>query len=102
MPFVFVEAPVVYINPPSQTLRPGDTLRLRCLSQGDLDIQVEWSKSERQMSPSAIERDGVLEIPGVTAADAGRYRCLAVSATGRTEVYAEVTVIGKLFLPRSL
>ena len=48
-----------------------------------------------QLSPGAREQGGVLDIPSVTAADAGTYRCIAVNAAGRAEAYSEVVVSGK-------
>jgi len=47
------------------------------------------------MNPGANERDGVLEIRQVTAADAGRYRCVVQSSSGTNEGYAIVEVNGK-------
>lgn len=47
------------------------------------------------MNPGATEREGILEIPRVTAADAGRYRCVVQSSGGSNEGYAIVEVNGK-------
>ena len=46
------------------------------------------------MNPRATERDGILEIRRVTAADAGRYRCTVTSNAGTLDGYAIVDVEG--------
>ena len=48
------------------------------------------------MNPRATERDGILEIRQVTAADAGRYRCTVTSNAGTLDGYSLVDVEGKL------
>ena len=44
------------------------------------------------MNPSATEEDGILEIRRVTAADAGRYRCVVSSSSGSQDGYALVEI----------
>ena len=46
------------------------------------------------MNPRATERDGILEIRQVTAADAGRYRCTVTSNAGTLDGYSLVDVEG--------
>ena len=46
------------------------------------------------MNPSATEEDGILEIRRVTAADAGRYRCVVRSSSGSQDGYALVEIEG--------
>ena len=96
--FFLTVAPSVVVSPPSQTVRPGDRITLQCRGQGTQPITIQWSKVIGSLSPSARERDGTLEISPVTAADSGRYRCIAVNAGGRAEAYVDVVVSGRTYI----
>ena len=77
------------------TTRAGESIQLRCSPQGGGPFNIEWSKTEGQINPRATERDGILEIRQVTAADAGRYRCTVTTSLGGTlDGYATVEVEG--------
>lgn len=92
----FSVAPRLTISPQRITTRAGDTIQLRCSATGGGPYNIEWSRIGAQMNPRAIEREGILEIRQVTAADAGRYRCVVESSGGSNEGYAIVEVEGKL------
>ena len=92
---IVIAPPAVLVTPASQTVRPGELLVMQCQARGTLPINIEWSKVGGAISPSATEQDGLLEIRRVTAADTGRYRCVAVNDAGRGEGYAEVAISGK-------
>ncbi|XP_052760298.1 basement membrane-specific heparan sulfate proteoglycan core protein-like isoform X2 [Mya arenaria] len=85
-------APRLTISPQRITSRAGDTVQLRCSASGSGPFNIEWSRVDAQMNPSARENDGILEIRQVTPADAGRYRCVVQSGSGTTEGYAIVDV----------
>ncbi|XP_064610527.1 LOW QUALITY PROTEIN: basement membrane-specific heparan sulfate proteoglycan core protein-like [Liolophura sinensis] len=85
-------SPRLTISPARVSARPGSPLYLRCSSQGTPPINIEWSKVNGILSPSAVERDGILEIRQVTAADAGQYRCVATNQAGSAEGIAEVII----------
>ena len=87
--------PTLYITPQQLTIRIGDLLQIQCVAQGSQPITIEWSKMDGQLSTAASDRHGVLRIQPITAADAGRYRCMASNEAGRSELYAEVTVVGQ-------
>ncbi|KAK2193775.1 hypothetical protein NP493_5g02050 [Ridgeia piscesae] len=55
-------------------------------------VTVEWTKVHGVLSPSAVDRNGVLTIRQVTAADAGRYKCSAISGSVRSESFAVISV----------
>ena len=56
---------------------------------------MEWTKVHGVLSPSAVDRNGVLTIRQVTAADAGRYKCSAISGSVRSESFAVISVTGE-------
>ncbi|XP_048238836.1 basement membrane-specific heparan sulfate proteoglycan core protein-like isoform X2 [Haliotis rufescens] len=84
--------PRLTITPSVVATRPGQTVRLNCQPGGSGPFQIEWTKVNGVLSPTAIERDGVLEIRGVTAADAGQYRCIATNNAGSSEGYASIEI----------
>uniref|UniRef100_A0A0B7ATX1 Basement membrane-specific heparan sulfate proteoglycan core protein n=1 Tax=Arion vulgaris TaxID=1028688 RepID=A0A0B7ATX1_9EUPU len=85
--------PRITITPSRVSTRSGQSLQLRCQPSGQGPFNIEWTKLDGQLSPQARDRDGVLEIRQVTRADAGRYRCVATSAGGSTEGFADVIVL---------
>ncbi|XP_060586623.1 basement membrane-specific heparan sulfate proteoglycan core protein-like isoform X4 [Ruditapes philippinarum] len=89
---IITVAPRLTISPQRITSRAGDTIQLRCTGAGSGPFNIEWSRIGAQMNPSATERDGVLEIRQVTAADAGRYRCVVQSSSGSQDGYALVEI----------
>ncbi|XP_052285983.1 basement membrane-specific heparan sulfate proteoglycan core protein-like isoform X3 [Dreissena polymorpha] len=85
-------APRLTISPQRITTRAGEAVQLRCTASGSGPFNIEWSRVDAQMNPTAVERDGILEIRQVSAADAGRYRCVVESSAGSSEGFAIVTV----------
>ncbi|KAK6175562.1 hypothetical protein SNE40_014001 [Patella caerulea] len=91
--FIIVSVlPRLSVTPSNIKVLPGDEVFLRCRGQGAGPFTYEWQKVNGIISPTAVERDGVLEIRQVTAADAGRYRCIATSSAGSTEGYSDVSL----------
>ena len=84
--------PSISLSPQSISARLGDPVRLTCRAVGTLPVTIEWMKVRGNLPPSAIERNGVLEFRRITAADSGRYRCVAVNPAGRAEGYADILV----------
>lgn len=87
----------VSLVPRTQTLRPGDYLRLICNVQNSHTTDIEWSKEQGFVSPHAIVRQNTLEIVSVTASDAGHYRCQAtdVRLDQVADALAEVILLGQ-------
>jgi len=83
------------ISPQRVATRAGDTIQLRCTPTGSGPFNIEWSRVDDQMNSGARESDGILEIRQVTAADAGRYRCVVQSSAGTSDGYATVDVEGQ-------
>lgn len=97
----------VSLVPRTQTLRPGDYLRLICNVQNSHTTDIEWSKEQGFVSPHAIVRQNTLEIVSVTASDAGHYRCQAtdVRLDQVADALAEVILLvppSAVVQPRSL
>jgi len=88
-------APRLTISPQRVASRAGETIQLRCTPTGSGPFNIEWSRVDAQINPEARESDGILEIRQVTAADAGRYRCVVQSSAGSSDGYAIVEVEGK-------
>nr|XP_042896680.1 basement membrane-specific heparan sulfate proteoglycan core protein [Parasteatoda tepidariorum] len=87
-----VAPPRIILNPPRQTARPGDVVRIQCSAIGDQPISIDWSRIGGNLAPSMVQGGGVLTFQGITANDAGRYLCTAVNAAGKAEGVAEVIV----------
>ena len=62
-------------------------------------LQYEWTKVDGPLSQSAVIRGGQLYITPVTAADAGRYRCVAITTSGTAEAYSQIIISGTTFGP---
>ena len=86
--------PQLVVTPRSLSVRPGDLIQLQCHCATP-GVTVEWTKVLGALSPSAVDRNGLLTIRHVTAADAGRYRCSAISGSGRSESFAVISVTGQ-------
>ena len=90
--------PRLTVSPGQVTARLGDSVTMRCQPLGQGPFQIEWQKVGGILPRGVREFDGVLEIQQVTAADAGRYRCIATNNAGSSEGYATLNVAGeKLF-----
>lgn len=99
---VAVVPPRVSVDPPSQTLRPGDLFRVDCEAFDPLtnqQVRVEWSRDPPggpDLSLSALidNERGSLEIVSVTAPDAGLYRCTAFNEAGPNSAVFELVIFG--------
>ena len=57
-------------------------------------LQYEWTKVDGPLSQNAVIRGGQLYITPVTAADAGRYRCVAITTAGTAEAFSQIIISG--------
>ena len=92
---MFTAQPRVNVSPRQQQVRAGEAIRLECRDAAGSSSQLEWSKVSGQLSRNARDNNGVLTITPVTAADAGRYRCVGVTSAGSSEAFADVAVLSK-------
>ena len=87
--------PVVSVEPKELVVKPGDVIQIQCSGRrGQQPVRYEWSKVDGQMSSSAFDADGLLEIFDTNAGDAGRYRCRATNQAGYTDAFADVILQG--------
>lgn len=93
--FLLIVTPRLRVSPSQVTARVGQSITLNCHPEGAGPFQLEWQKIDGVISPSVREIDGRLEIRQVTAADAGRYRCVATSDVGVSEGFVTISVQGK-------
>ncbi|XP_069115040.1 basement membrane-specific heparan sulfate proteoglycan core protein-like isoform X2 [Argopecten irradians] len=85
--------PRLTISPARVEAVAGQRIQLTCIPQGSGPFQIEWSKLNGLLNPRAVQTsEGTLVINQVTAADAGRYRCVATSSAGSSDGYAEVSI----------
>ncbi|XP_014662216.1 PREDICTED: basement membrane-specific heparan sulfate proteoglycan core protein-like [Priapulus caudatus] len=85
--------PKVTVSPQGMRLRPGETIRIQCKAEGTEPVTTEWSKVAGSMSPAATDNEGLLEIKGATAIDAGNYKCTGSNAAGSTAASAYIVVM---------
>ncbi|XP_076378245.1 terribly reduced optic lobes isoform X1 [Megalopta genalis] len=84
--------PRIVLNPPRQTVGPGENPSIVCSATGDEPMTIEWSAIGREL-PYSVSRDrGVLQFHGITYSDAGKYVCKASNEEATAEAVAEVLV----------
>ncbi|XP_078043463.1 terribly reduced optic lobes isoform X5 [Augochlora pura] len=84
--------PRIVLNPPRQTVGPGENPSIVCSATGDEPMTIEWSAIGREL-PYSVTRDrGVLQFHGITYSDAGKYVCKASNEEATAEAVAEVLV----------
>lgn len=102
--------PKIRIDPPLQTLRPGDTSYLECVAFDESShSSITWTRIGSEM-PAGItinedvvkSNDGHLRMSritfhGILFTDAGKYLCTAVNAAGKVEAIAEIIVDDERF-----
>ncbi|XP_072174592.1 basement membrane-specific heparan sulfate proteoglycan core protein-like [Diadema setosum] len=84
--------PTPVVTPSSQTVTAGEIVRMSCMAEGTQPITYDWSKVDGPLPPTAVQRDGILQISPATAADGGQYRCICNNAAGTRDMYAAVRV----------
>ncbi|KAK7494115.1 hypothetical protein BaRGS_00014588, partial [Batillaria attramentaria] len=85
--------PRLSISPGQVSTRPGQTVTLRCLPDGQGPFQIDWQKVGGVLPPDVRQFDGELVIRQITAADSGQYRCIATNNAGTSEGYATIIVL---------
>ncbi|XP_076237238.1 basement membrane-specific heparan sulfate proteoglycan core protein-like isoform X3 [Calliopsis andreniformis] len=84
--------PRIVLNPPRQTVGPGENPSIVCSATGDEPMTIEWAAIGRSLPYSVSHDRGVLQFHGITYSDAGKYVCKASNDAGTAEAVAEVLV----------
>ncbi|XP_038163323.1 basement membrane-specific heparan sulfate proteoglycan core protein-like [Cyprinodon tularosa] len=90
------QAPVVSVEPRTATVLQGESVSYSCQVKSTVQpVQLEWRKGNNQALPDNVKigRDGsVLTIANVRPGNHGQYRCVAISAAGRSFANAVLNV----------
>ncbi|XP_076230657.1 terribly reduced optic lobes isoform X13 [Nomia melanderi] len=84
--------PRIVLNPPRQTVGPGENPSIVCSATGDEPMSIEWAAIGRDLPYSVSHDHGILQFHGITYSDAGKYVCKASNEAGTAEAVAEVLV----------
>ncbi|XP_015437459.1 PREDICTED: basement membrane-specific heparan sulfate proteoglycan core protein [Dufourea novaeangliae] len=84
--------PRIDLNPPRQTVGPGENPSIVCSATGDEPMTIEWAAIGRNLPYSVSHNRGILQFHGITYSDAGKYVCKATNDAGTAEAVAEVLV----------
>ncbi|XP_027874644.1 secreted immunoglobulin domain 4 [Xiphophorus couchianus] len=85
---VAAQAPVVTVEPRTATIRQGESVSYRCQVKSNVQpVQLEWRRANNQALPDNVKigPDGsVLTVANARPGNHGQYRCVAISAAGRS------------------
>ncbi|XP_076180736.1 terribly reduced optic lobes isoform X6 [Ptiloglossa arizonensis] len=84
--------PRIVLEPPRQTVGPGENPSIVCSASGDEPMTIEWAAIGRSLPNSVSRNRGTLQFHGITYSDAGKYVCKATNDAGTAEAVAEVLV----------
>ncbi|XP_055978752.1 basement membrane-specific heparan sulfate proteoglycan core protein [Sorex fumeus] len=85
-------AVLINIRTSVHTVVVGHSVEFECLALGDPKPQVTWSKVGGSLRPGIVQSGGIIRIPHVELADAGRYRCTASNSAGATQSHVLLLV----------
>lgn len=90
--------PRIQIDPPLQTVRPGDAAFIDCAAFDDgHSVTITWSRIGGEL-PTGVTIEAAtntatrINFQGILLTDAGKYLCTVVNAAGRVEALAEIIV----------
>lgn len=86
------EQPAIKVRPERQEVSQGTVAEVRCITNGQPDVQVKWSKYTETMSPRAQQVGDKLIIVNVQVSDRGVYICRVSGPTGSHEASAIIEV----------
>uniref|UniRef100_H0W6G2 Basement membrane-specific heparan sulfate proteoglycan core protein n=1 Tax=Cavia porcellus TaxID=10141 RepID=H0W6G2_CAVPO len=92
-----LRSPVISIDPPSSTVRPGQDASFRCLiHEGALPISLEWKTRNQELEDNVhVSPNGsIITIVGTQPANHGAYRCVASNAYGVAQSVVTLNVHG--------
>uniref|UniRef100_A0A8D9EVV2 Basement membrane-specific heparan sulfate proteoglycan core protein n=1 Tax=Cacopsylla melanoneura TaxID=428564 RepID=A0A8D9EVV2_9HEMI len=95
---IFVHSLPIVTTSPSEhiTVRPGDSLTLKCSANARPTPTVSWTKYiqpyDRNLPHQELSATAIYEITSVQESDAGVYACIAKNAAGQEEKRVTVSV----------
>lgn len=95
------EPPTIKVRPERQEVSQGTVAEVRCITSGEPDVQVKWSKYTETMSPRVQQVGDTLRIVNAQISDRGVYICRVTSSAGSYEASAIIEVERKLVFKRS-
>ncbi|KAM9297026.1 LOW QUALITY PROTEIN: basement membrane-specific heparan sulfate proteoglycan core protein [Gastrophryne carolinensis] len=87
-------APLVRIEPSSDTVREGQTVELNCVVASYPQAVVTWHRPDRPLSPNHQVYGTRLRILHASAADSGEYVCRVTNGFGTRQASIIVTITG--------
>ncbi|RLU19726.1 hypothetical protein DMN91_008283 [Ooceraea biroi] len=82
----------VKVRPERQEVSQGTVAEVRCITSGEPDLQVKWSKYTEAMSSRVQQVGDVLRIVNAQVSDRGVYICRVTSPAGSYEASAIIEV----------
>lgn len=93
--YVYLEVmrpPMITLDPPRQTVSPGQSPTVKCVVDGDDILEVVWNPLNRPLSRRVQIRDSLLIFHQIEVEDAGEYECFARNRIANASAKAEVIV----------
>ncbi|XP_073512146.1 basement membrane-specific heparan sulfate proteoglycan core protein isoform X5 [Phyllobates terribilis] len=94
-----LESPVISINPPSATIRPGENATFRChVHTGAQPIRITWKMGQNQPVQDNVHisaNGSIITIVGAHHKNQGAYRCMAANAFGAVDSAVTLVVEGR-------
>ncbi|KAK3739536.1 hypothetical protein QZH41_016211 [Actinostola sp. cb2023] len=89
-----ISAPTIFVPPKDLVVNKSDTVRFKCVANGNPAPKVTWSKqnSSLPVGRHVIDSHGFLSIKQVTSSDVGVYKCRAKSVLGSAVAYCQLIV----------
>ncbi|XP_070153239.1 basement membrane-specific heparan sulfate proteoglycan core protein isoform X5 [Polyergus mexicanus] len=86
------DPPTVKVRPERQEVSQGTIAEVRCITSGEPDVHVKWSKYTETMSSRVQQVGDTLRIINAQVSDRGVYICRVTSSTGSYEASAIIEV----------
>ncbi|XP_028173989.1 basement membrane-specific heparan sulfate proteoglycan core protein isoform X3 [Ostrinia furnacalis] len=89
---VVMAPPRITLQPPTQTVHPGESPTVECVVEGEQIEEIVWRPLTRPFSSRVDARSSTLIFNRIEVEDAGKYLCFAKNRVANTSATAEVVV----------
>lgn len=86
------DPPIIKVRPERQEVSQGTTAEVRCITNGEPNVQVKWSKYTETMSSRVQQLGDKLKITNIQVSDRGVYICRVSSPAGIHDASAIIEV----------